>query len=190
MDLVIASNNNHKVSEIKSILKGKFDNIYSLSDKGINIEIDETGTTFYDNALIKAETIAKLVGMPVIADDSGLSVNALNGEPGVYSARYAGYPCDDKANNDKLIKELSIYSDRSAEFISEVVLYIDSNNIVSGKGTIKGEILFEGRGDGGFGYDPLFYCYELNMTFAEATLDDKNKVSHRARALADLISKL
>lgn len=190
MDLIIASNNKHKVKEIQTILKGKFNNIYSLQDKGIDIEIDETGDTFYANALIKAKAIYDLTGLPVIADDSGLCVKALNGAPGVISARFAGYPCNDKANNLKLLQELAPYKDRSAYFVSEVVLYINNERIVSGKGVVDGLILFEEKGAGGFGYDPLFYCYELNKTFAEADQDDKNRVSHRARALADLVSKI
>jgi len=189
MDLIIASNNKHKVSEIKEILKGKFKNIYSLDEKGIDIEIEENGETFYDNALIKAKAIYDITGMPVIADDSGLSVDSLGGDPGVYSARYAGYPCNDINNNEKLLGNL-VDKDRTAHFISEVVLYISPGRIISGKGTVDGEILFEGRGTGGFGYDPLFYCPEIGKTFAEATSYEKNSVSHRARALNDLIKKL
>lgn len=189
MDLIIASNNLFKIQEIKSILGDRFDNIYSLNEKGIDIEIEETGNTFYENALIKAKAIYDMTKMPVIADDSGLSVNALDGKPGVYSARYAGYPCNDDRNNMKLLKELSKYNDRTAKFQSVVVLY-EEGKIFSGEGVIEGEILFEERGNGGFGYDPLFYCYELEKTFAQAKPYEKNKVSHRARALKDLISKL
>ena len=190
MDLLIASNNKFKVREIKEILKDKFSNIYSLEEKGIDIEINEIGKTFYANALIKAETIAILTSMPVIADDSGLCVDALEGDPGIYSARYAGYPCDDKANNEKLLLELADYEDRNAEFVSEVVLYINSRKILSGKGEVKGHILKEYRGSEGFGYDPLFFSLELGKTFGEATMSEKNTISHRARALADLVSKL
>ncbi|MGI6701429.1 MAG: RdgB/HAM1 family non-canonical purine NTP pyrophosphatase [Christensenellales bacterium] len=189
MDLIIASNNKHKVDEIKDLLKHKFDNIYSLSEKGIDIEIDETGSTFYENALIKAKAVYDITSTPVIADDSGLMVDALNGAPGVMSARYAGYPCNDFNNNRKLLNALE-GKPRGAKFVSEVVLYYSPDNIVTGRGEVMGEILYEERGEGGFGYDPLFYCYELKKTFAQADFREKNSVSHRARAVMALIDKL
>jgi XTP/dITP diphosphohydrolase len=190
MDLIIASNNTHKVQEIKTILSGIFDNIYSLKDKGIDIEIEESGETFYDNALIKAKAIYELTGIPALADDSGLEVSYLNGAPGVYSARYAGEPCNDKNNNEKLKEALKGIADRRARFVSEVVLYASPERIVSGKGAVQGVMLEQERGEGGFGYDPLFYCLELGKTFAETTAEEKNSVSHRSRALRDLAAKL
>lgn len=190
MDLVIASNNIFKVNEIKAILQDKFDRIYSLFDKGIDIDIEEKGRTFYANALIKAKAVYDIVGIPVIADDSGLCVKALNNQPGIYSARFAGFPCNDEANNDKLLRELAAHNDRSAEFVSEVVLYLSPDDIRSGKGKVSGIILSEGKGRGGFGYDPLFYSLDLKKTFAEASPSEKNAVSHRARALMDLLSRL
>lgn len=190
MDLIIASNNAHKIKEIKTILSGVFTNIYSLKEKGIDIEIEESGDTFYDNALIKAKAIYDLTGVPALADDSGLEVSYLNGAPGVYSARYAGEPCNDHKNNEKLKEALKGISDRRARFVSEVVLYASPERIISGKGAVNGVMLEEEKGDGGFGYDPLFYCLELGKTFAEASAQEKNSVSHRSRALNDLAGKL
>ena len=195
MIAVVASNNAHKVIEIKSFLKDYFDDIKSLKDMGINIEIEENGKTFLENSLIKARTISKITNLPVIADDSGLCVDGLNGEPGVYSARYAGEPCNDENNNDKLLavlKEKNLLSEkeRNAHFISVVVLVYPDGSYKYGEGRVEGTILHERRGNGGFGYDPLFYSYELKKTFAEINLDEKNTVSHRARALEDLLKKL
>lgn len=192
MDAIVATNNSHKLIEIREFLSGHFDNIFSLKDKNINIDIEETGKTFYENALIKAKAISELTNLPAIADDSGLCVNALNGEPGVYSARYAGDPCDDHKNNEKLLKELNKINslDRSAYFISSIVLYYPNGDIVSGEGRVNGTIINEYRGNGGFGYDPLFLCTELNKTFGETSLQEKNLISHRARALKDLLVKL
>ena len=195
MDAIVATNNQHKLNEIRAYLQGKFDNIYSLKDVGINIDIEETGTTFLENSLIKASTISKLTGKVAIADDSGLCVDALNGEPGVYSARFAGDPCNDENNNQKLLKVLkdknvSSYEDRSAHYTSVIVIYYPDGHYVSGEGKVDGHILNEYVGNGGFGYDPLFYCDEIKKTFAQITMEEKNKVSHRARALEDVLKKL
>ena len=143
----------------------------------------------------KAIEIYEIAKEPVIADDSGLCVDGLNGEPGVYSARYAGEPCNDENNNDKLLavlKEKNLLSEkeRNAHFISVVVLVYPDGSYKYGEGRVEGTILHERRGNGGFGYDPLFYSYELKKTFAEINLDEKNTVSHRARALEDLLKKL
>lgn len=190
MDIIIASNNKHKIREIKEILGDKFDNIFSLSDKNIDIEIEETGLTFYENALIKAETICKLTGLPTLSDDSGLEVEALNGAPGVYSARYAGEPSSDKKNNELLLKNLKNITNRKARFTCVIVLcYPDGSNI-SATGYCNGEILFKEDGNGGFGYDPLFYSYDLKKSFGVATGEEKNSVSHRAIALKNLYKLL
>ena len=170
---VLASHNAHKLAEIRAILADEFDKVLSLKDVGIEIDIDETGT----------------------ADDSGLCVPCLNGEPGVYSARYAGEVCDDHANNRLLLhnlheREKTLPRDRNAYFVSAVVLLFPDGRYISGEGRVDGTILDEYRGKGGFGYDPLFLCTELNKTFAEATASEKNSVSHRARALAELKRKL
>lgn len=193
---VLASHNAHKLAEIRAILADEFDKVLSLKDVGIEVDIDETGTTFEQNAYIKAKAIADLLpGYAVVADDSGLCVPCLNGEPGVYSARYAGEVCDDHANNRLLLhnlheREKTLPRDRNAYFVSAVVLLFPDGRYISGEGRVDGTILDEYRGNGGFGYDPLFLCTELNKTFAEATADEKNSVSHRARALAELKRKL
>ena len=193
---VLASHNAHKLAEIRAILADEFDKVLSLKDVGVEVDIDETGTTFEQNAYIKAKAIADLLpGYAVVADDSGLCVPCLNGEPGVYSARYAGEVCDDHANNRLLLhnlheREKTLPRDRNAYFVSAVVLLFPDGRYISGEGRVDGTILDEYRGNGGFGYDPLFLCTELNKTFAEATADEKNSVSHRARALAELKRKL
>lgn len=193
---VLASHNAHKLAEIRAILADEFDKVLSLKDVGVEVDIDETGTTFEQNAYIKAKAIADLLpGYTVVADDSGLCVPCLNGEPGVYSARYAGEGCDDHANNRLLLhnlheREKTLPRDRAAYFVSAVVLLFPDGRYLSGEGRVDGTILDEYRGNGGFGYDPLFLCTELNKTFAEATADEKNSVSHRARALAELKRKL
>ena len=193
---VLASHNAHKLAEIRAILADEFDKVLSLKDVGIEVDIDETGTTFEQNAYIKAKAIADLLpGYAVVADDSGLCVPCLGGAPGVYSARYAGEVCDDHANNRLLLhnlheREKTLPRDRNAYFVSAVVLLFPDGRYISGEGRVDGTILDEYRGKGGFGYDPLFLCTELNKTFAEATAGEKNSVSHRARALAELKRKL
>ena len=174
---VLASHNAHKLAEIRAILADEFDKVLSLKDVGVEVDIDETGTTFEQNAYIKAKAIADLLpGYAVVADDSGLCVPCLNGEPGVYSARYAGEVCDDHANNRLLLhylheREKTLPRDRAAYFVSAVVLLFPDGRYLSGEGRVDGTILDEYRGNGGFGYDPLFLCTELNKTFAEATAD-------------------
>lgn len=197
MIAVLASNNSHKLDEIRALMADKFDKVCSLSDMDIHTDIDETGTTFEENAFIKAQTIFDMLGgrYAVIADDSGLCVEALGGAPGVYSARYAGEPCDDGKNNRLLLKNLhereSLFpKNRRAYFASVVAAVLPDGRKLSGEGRVYGEVLDEYRGTGGFGYDPLFYCEELGKTFAEASMAEKNTVSHRARALAALKEKL
>ena len=195
MDAIVATNNMHKLAEIRLYLKDHFDNILSLKDANINIDIEETGTTFLENSLIKAKTISKMTNMVAIADDSGLCVDALNGDPGVYSARFAGEPCNDKNNNEKLLRELEKVNalsndERCAHYTSVVVIYYPDDRYIFGEGKVDGHILKEYVGNGGFGYDPLFFCDELQKTFAQITMEEKNSVSHRARALEDVLKKI
>ncbi len=195
MKAVLASNNAHKLKEIREILKDYFEEIYSLKDLGIDIEIEENGTTFLENALIKARTICEMTSLPTIADDSGLEVEALGGAPGIYSARFAGEPCDDERNNQLLLSKLHALEqtqspNRNARFVSVVAICYPDQSYKYGEGWVGGHILDEYRGNNGFGYDPLFYCDELGKTFAQADMNEKNTVSHRARALAQLIQKL
>ena len=189
MKLVIASNNLHKIEEIKAVLSGQFDEILTLSDENITCDPDENGLTFRDNALIKAEAVAKYTDKAVLADDTGLCVNALDGRPGVHSARYAGEH-DSAANRKKLLAELQNCQDRSAYFQTVVVLRYPDGKIVTGEGKVEGQIIKQELGENGFGYDSIFFSDELQKTFAEATTAEKLTVSHRSRALRDLLSKM
>ena len=190
MELVIASNNSHKAHEIKEILEGKFEGIYTLAELDIHVDPEETATDFLGNAMIKAKTVAAYTDKAVIADDSGLMVEALGGAPGVYSARYGGEPVSDERNNEKLLREMSGVTDRSARFVTTIVLLFPSGREIVGVGEVKGRILEERRGTNGFGYDPLFYSFELGKTFGEATDEEKNSVSHRSRALKEILGQL
>ena len=191
-EIILATNNAHKVKELSKILAGKFDKMYSLADKGIDVEIEENGSTFIENAIIKARAIADIAGIPALADDSGLCVDALGGEPGVYSARYSGKHGDSNANNELLLSKLSGIkgSNRSARFKCAIALVHPDGNIVTAEGAAEGVISEEYYGQGGFGYDPIFYSLDLNKTFAQASEEEKNSVSHRGRALAELMDKL
>lgn len=189
MKLLIASNNQHKIDEIKQILGNKFEQILSLSEAGIVCDPEENGKTFLDNALIKVRAVAKLTDMPVLGDDTGLCVDALNGAPGVHSARFAG-DHDNAKNRTKLLYELQDETNRKAHFSTAVALLYPDGRLVTAEGRVDGEILHTEVGANGFGYDSLFYCNEIGKTFAEATAEEKNAVSHRGRALQNLANKL
>lgn len=182
-EIIAATNNLNKLKEIREIFfEAK---ILSLKDVGISCDPEENGKTFEENALIKARAVYSLIYLPVISDDSGLSVDALNGEPGIHSARYVGIHGDDEANNNKLLNRLKAIKDRRAEFISAVAFICDKGEYVA-LGKTEGEILTEKAGNEGFGYDPLFYSYDLKKSFGESSAAEKNSVSHRARALFNL----
>lgn len=188
MDLIFASHNENKTKEIRPLLPE--DNVRSLSDLNFNEDIPETGSTLAENAQIKAETIYKKFGKAVFADDTGLIVPALDGAPGVYSARYAGPEANAEANMDKLLAALKDSQSRDAYF-ETVICYIDSQgnkHFFSGK--VEGEILLQRQGEGGFGYDPIFKAYGYPLSFAEMTAEQKNAVSHRGRALQQFIQFL
>ena len=183
--IVLASNNKHKIKEFKEILENV--EILTLNDIEFFDEIEETGTTFLENALIKASTISeylknKGLDYDVLADDSGLCCEALNGAPGIYSARYAGGHDNAKANRDKLIQELK-EKDKTAYFNCTIVLYHIDGTYDYKEGKTYGKIIEEELGDTSFGYDCIFLSGDLNKTFGEATSEEKNKVSHRYRAL-------
>lgn len=184
--VIIASNNNHKIQEIKGIIGEFFDEILSLRDAGIKVEVEENGKTFEENAFIKAKAIFDLTGDAVLADDSGLEVFALNGEPGVYSARYSGEHGDDIKNNQKLLKELEGVNDRRARFVCSMVLLTPEGKRINATGYIEGIIGYEEKGNNGFGYDPLFIIPDMGKTFAELEPNEKNSISHRSRALENL----
>ena len=187
MKIAIATNNRKKLAEIRTVLGGFFEEMYSLDDLGISVEIEETGSTLTENALIKARAILGMTGLASLADDSGLMCDALDGAPGVYSARYAGEGHDDKANNALLLENLA-GRDRSAHFCSVIALCLPDGREFTAEGRVDGVILDAERGEGGFGYDPRFFSPELGKTFAEASPDEKNSVSHRGRALRNMES--
>lgn len=184
MKVLLASNNGHKIKEIKEIL-GDFFDVVSLREAGVESDPEETGATFEENARIKAVAGMKASGMPCIADDSGLEVFALDGLPGVMSARYAGGHGDDSANNEKLLRELENASDRSARYVCVICMAFPNGHEIVARGECRGTILKEARGEGGFGYDPLFFFPQFGKTFAEITADEKNEVSHRKAALRE-----
>ena len=191
MDIVFASNNKHKISEYKSIITNY--NILTLNDVGFTDDIVEDGKDFYENALIKAKTVSdflKIKGLDyiVIAEDGGLCVDSLNGEPGIYSARYSGVHGDDAANRKKLLSKLEGL-DRSAYFMC-VIAMIKDDNVSYYAGKTYGSIVLEETGDTSFGYDCLFYSNDLNKIFGLCTRDEKNSVSHRGRAIKEMVKDL
>lgn len=187
MKLAIATNNQHKLQEIRAILGDSFEELLSLKDLGIDVDVEETGTTLEENALIKARAILALSGIATLADDTGLMVDALNGAPGVYSARYAGEEHNDAKNRTLLLKNLDGVKDRSAHFATVIALCYPDGKTLTASGRVNGEILLSERGTEGFGYDSLFFSTELGKTFAEATQAEKNSVSHRGRALRAML---
>ena len=185
--LVLASQNAGKLRELRALFGAEYD-VSSMGELGVDMEIEETGTTFEENARIKAETLCARTGCAALADDSGLEVDCLGGAPGVYSARYAGKHGDDAANNALLVANVRDFpAPRTARFVSAVALARPGRETLIARGSCEGEVLLEERGEGGFGYDPLFYSHDLHKTFAEASADEKNAVSHRARALKNLV---
>ncbi|MBQ3235352.1 MAG: RdgB/HAM1 family non-canonical purine NTP pyrophosphatase [Clostridia bacterium] len=187
--LIVASGNKGKLKEITAILGDVYE-VVSMKDAGFDGDVEETGSTFYENALIKAKTVSEALCEDVLADDSGLSVEVLGGAPGVYSARYAGDHGNDKLNRDLLIKNLNGEANRRAKFISSVVLYKKDGTIIDGYGETTGVILTEEQGTNGFGYDCIFKSDDLGISFGLASDEEKNKVSHRYRAICNLRSKL
>ena len=191
---VIATNNAHKVEEIETALDFEGWEFKSLKDAGLVSDPDETGSTFLENARIKARAAHDIAGTAVLADDSGLIVDALDGAPGVFSSRYSGIDGDDRANNVKLLQELGAvpYEQRTARFAT-VLVFIDENGSETvAEGFVEGHIGFAERGEHGFGYDPLFFpdIYNGDVTMAELTQGQKNTISHRGNALRELRKKL
>lgn len=182
--IVLASNNAHKLEELRSILSDY--EILSLKDVGLDVDIEENGTTFEENALIKARFVQQKLGKTAISDDSGLCVDVLGGAPGVYSARYSGK--GDSANNEKLLKELSAvpFEERTSQFVSAAGVVFENGEEAVCLGITPGKIGFAYKGEGGFGYDPLFTPEGMEKTYAEMTPEEKNTVSHRRRAFEAL----
>lgn len=193
MKMVLASTNKHKLEEIVKITDNFDIQLITLDEVGLgDVEIEENGSTFEENAMIKALEICLRTGLPTIADDSGLSVDPLNGEPGVMSARYSGEDKNYDSNNKKLLSELGdlAYEERTARFVTVLALCFPDGRKLTVRGEIEGKIAFSERGTNGFGYDPLFIPEGYDKTFAELTSDEKNTISHRARALARLNEEL
>ena len=193
MKLIIASNNAHKIYEIKTILSDKFEEILSLREAGISHETVEDGKTFIENALKKAREITEITGACALADDSGITAHALGDEPGIYSARYAsldGGNASDTENNALLLKNLSDKADKSAHYTAAVALVYPDGKEITAEGYMYGTIIDTPRGERGFGYDPLFVPDGESRTVAEMTDEEKNAISHRANALKLLLSKL
>lgn len=186
--LVIATKNKGKLREFRLILTDAYDEILSLADFDDIPDIKETGLSFRENAFIKAKTTSDFLGMDAIGDDSGLTVDALGGAPGIYSARYAGEGASDDDNNEKLLSELKEEKNRSARFICCIALVLISGIQEFFEGECGGQIIQEKRGESGFGYDPVFYVPQYGKTMAELGPETKNKISHRAIASEKLLS--
>ena len=193
MKLIIASNNKHKIYEIKKILGGKFDEILSMREAGIEHETVEDGETFMENAVKKASEMASISGFAALADDSGICAHALGGEPGIYSARYSGMNGghgDDAANNALLLERLADKDDKSAHYTCAMALAYPDGSLVTAEGYMYGTITPDARGEHGFGYDPIFVPDGEVRTVAEMSDEEKNEISHRANALALLLERL
>ena len=183
--IVFATTNDGKVKEIKEILKDYPIEVVSMKEMNISIDIEENGADFEENSLIKARALAKLTGIPALADDSGLEIDYLNGEPGIYSARYLGRDTDYDYKNNYIIDKLSQAKgkERRARFVCVISLVLPDGREFVKRGVMEGLIGYEQRGGNGFGYDPIFYLPEYGRTSAELSPDEKNKISHRGKAL-------
>lgn len=205
MKVILASKNQHKLTELSAILSGLGFEIALESEYGLDIDVDETGTTFEENSRLKAEAVMRAANMPAIADDSGLMVDALDGAPGVYSARYCGRHGDDEANNDKLLEELAGVPEgkRAARFVSSICVCLPGGRCAVFEGVCPGRVGFVRRGTNGFGYDPLFIPDEVGVpggggtaentqgrSYAELSAAEKDAISHRGRAMERMEAEL
>ena len=193
MKVVLASKNKHKLIEISKITEKFGFELVMESELGLDIDVEETGSSFEENSFLKADAVMKATGLPALADDSGIAVDALNGEPGIYSARY-GFDdsLDDWGRLKLLLKNTEQVPDgkRQAQFVCVITMVTPDGNVIQARGEIHGELLREPRGENGFGYDPIFYYPPAGMTTAEMPPEEKNKVSHRANALGVFYDKL
>ncbi len=190
MKMVLASKNPKKMKEMNEILSGMGVEVCLQSDVGIDIDVEETGTTFEENSLLKARAVMEASGLPAIADDSGLCVDALNGAPGVYSARYGGEGLDDTGRYKLLLANMPRGAARTAKFVSVITCCFPGGEVLTARGECPGTIAFAPMGEGGFGYDPVFFLPKLKKTFAQLAPEEKNAVSHRGRALEAFQAKL
>ena len=193
MRVVLASKNPHKLVEISKITEKFGFDLVLQSELGVDIDVEETGTTFEENSLLKAEAVMKATGLPALADDSGIAVDALNGEPGIYSARYGfDESLDDWGRLELLLKNTEHVPDgqRQAQFVCVITMVTPEGQTIQARGEIHGELLREARGENGFGYDPIFYYPPAGKSTAELNPEEKNQISHRANALKVFYNKL
>ena len=183
MKLVLASKNKKKLVEMNDILSQLGIQVCSEAEAGVDVEVEETGTTFEENSLLKAKAVMEASGLPAIADDSGLCVDALNGAPGVYSARYGGEGLDDVGRYRLLLENMRGQMPRTARFVSVITCCFPNGDVLTARGECPGTIAFAPMGEGGFGYDPVFFLPPLKKTFAQLSPEEKNAVSHRGKAL-------
>lgn len=187
---VLATHNPGKLREMSEILSRLGVEVVMPADLGISVDVEETGTTFAENAMLKAKAICAAANLPAIADDSGLCVDALNGGPGVYSARYGGEGLDDKGRYTLLLNSLRGQGTRAAHFESAIACAFPGGDTLTAAGRCDGTIAFAPMGEGGFGYDPVFFVPALAKTFAQMTAEEKNKISHRGKALTEFVERL
>ena len=190
MKFVLASQNKHKLAEMQSILSAQGVEVVLESDIGLHVDVEDTGETFAEIAMINAKAVMEASGLPAIADDSGVCVDALNGAPGVYSARYGGPELDDVGRYRLLLENMRGAKTRAAHFTSCIACVFPNGDTIEAEGICPGTIAFAPQGDGGFGYDPVFFLPELRKTSAQLTPEDKAAVSHRGKALAAFDGKL
>ena len=190
MKLVLASKNEKKLREMDEILSSLGMEVISEAQAGVDVEVEETGTTFEENSLLKARAVMEASGMPAIADDSGLCVDALGGAPGVYSARYGGPELDDAGRYRLLLENLRGQMTRTAKFVSVITCCFPNGDVICARGECPGTIAYAPQGEGGFGYDPVFFVPRLKKTFAQLSPEEKNAISHRGKALEQFKVKL
>jgi len=190
MKFVLASQNKHKLEEMQAILSAHGVEVVLESDLGLHVDVEETGATFAENAMLKARAVMEASGLPAIADDSGLCADALNGAPGVYSARYGGPELDDAGRYRLLLSNMRGAKTRAAHFTSAIACVFPNGDTIEAEGVCPGTIAFAPQGTGGFGYDPVFFLPELRKTYAQLTPEEKAAVSHRGKALAVFDGKL
>lgn len=188
--LVLASKNPHKLEELSQILQSLGIEVLLESQVGVDVDVEETGTTFEENAALKARAVCAASGMPAVADDSGLCVTALGGGPGVYSARYGGEGLDDIQRYRLVLENLQGQLDRSAKFVSCICCAFPNGDLVTARGECPGMIAYSPRGESGFGYDPVFLIPEKKKTFAEMSPEEKSAISHRGKALVEFKTEL
>lgn len=190
MKLVLASQNKKKLAEMDRILSQLGIQVCSEAEAGVDVDVEETGTTFEENSLLKARAVMEASGLPAIADDSGLCVDCLGGAPGVYSARYGGEGLDDNGRYRLLLENMRGQMPRTAKFVCVITCCFPNGDVLSARGECPGTIAFAPMGEGGFGYDPVFFVPQLKKTFAQLTAEEKNAISHRGKALTEFKSKL